>query len=49
MSQPPIRIAISGALGRMGRQMADAVRADARLALAARFHRPGSVGDGLVS
>lgn len=29
--------------------MADAVRADARLALAARFHRPGSVGDGLVS
>ncbi|RUW87999.1 4-hydroxy-tetrahydrodipicolinate reductase, partial [Mesorhizobium sp. M8A.F.Ca.ET.059.01.1.1] len=49
MSQPPIRIAISGALGRMGRQMADAVRADARLALVARFHRPGSVGDGLVS
>ncbi|RWC88286.1 MAG: 4-hydroxy-tetrahydrodipicolinate reductase [Mesorhizobium sp.] len=49
MSQPPIRIAIAGALGRMGRQMADAVRADARLALAARFHRPGSVGDGLVS
>ncbi|TPI27536.1 4-hydroxy-tetrahydrodipicolinate reductase [Mesorhizobium sp. B3-2-1] len=49
MSQPPIRIAIAGALGRMGRQMADAVRADARLALAARFHRLGSVGDGLVS
>ncbi|TGV77493.1 4-hydroxy-tetrahydrodipicolinate reductase, partial [Mesorhizobium sp. M2D.F.Ca.ET.145.01.1.1] len=49
MAQPPIRIAIAGALGRMGRQMADAVRADARLALAARFHRPGSVGDGLVS
>ncbi|MER9844033.1 4-hydroxy-tetrahydrodipicolinate reductase [Mesorhizobium australicum] len=49
MPQPPIRIAISGALGRMGRQMADAVRADARLALAGCFHRPGSVGDGLVS
>ncbi|MFD1987952.1 4-hydroxy-tetrahydrodipicolinate reductase [Mesorhizobium newzealandense] len=49
MSQPPIRIAIAGAQGRMGRQMADAVLADARLALAARFHRPGIVGDGLVS
>ncbi|WP_214474790.1 4-hydroxy-tetrahydrodipicolinate reductase [Mesorhizobium sp. dw_380] len=45
----PIRIAIAGALGRMGRQMVDAVQADARLALVARFHRPGSVGDGLVS
>lgn len=49
MSQPPIRIAISGALGRMGRQMADAVQADARLTLVARFHRPGIAGDGLVS
>ncbi|MER9583863.1 4-hydroxy-tetrahydrodipicolinate reductase [Mesorhizobium sp. M0276] len=49
MSQPPIKIAVAGALGRMGRQMADAVRADARLALAARFHRPGIVGEGLVS
>jgi 4-hydroxy-tetrahydrodipicolinate reductase len=49
MSQPPIRIALAGALGRMGRQMADAVQADARLALAARFHRPGTVGEGLVS
>ncbi|MBZ9741272.1 MULTISPECIES: 4-hydroxy-tetrahydrodipicolinate reductase [unclassified Mesorhizobium] len=49
MARPPIRIAIAGALGRMGRQMAVAVLADARLALAARFHRPGSVGDGLVS
>ena len=49
MSQPPIRIAIAGAQGRMGRQMADAVQSDARLALAARFHRPGIVGDGLVS
>lgn len=48
MSQPPIRIAISGALGRMGRQMTEAVQADPRLALTARFHRPGSVGDGLV-
>lgn len=49
MSQPPIRIAIAGAQGRMGRQMAAAVQSDARLALAARFHRPGIVGDGLVS
>jgi 4-hydroxy-tetrahydrodipicolinate reductase len=49
MSQSPIRIAISGALGRMGRQMADAVQADGRLALVARFHRPGIVGEGLVS
>jgi 4-hydroxy-tetrahydrodipicolinate reductase len=49
MAQPPIRIAIAGALGRMGHQMADAVQADPRLALTARFHRPGSVGEGLVS
>ncbi|MBB6407960.1 4-hydroxy-tetrahydrodipicolinate reductase [Mesorhizobium sangaii] len=48
MPQPPIRIAIAGALGRMGRQMADAVQADARLALAASFHRPGIVGEALV-
>ncbi|QKC84565.1 4-hydroxy-tetrahydrodipicolinate reductase [Mesorhizobium sp. NZP2077] len=49
MAQPPIRIAIAGALGRMGRQMAEAVQADTRLALAARFHRPDNVSDGLVS
>ncbi|PWJ93033.1 dihydrodipicolinate reductase [Mesorhizobium loti] len=49
MSQPPVRVAIAGALGRMGRQMADAVQDDARLALAARFHRPGIVGEGLLS
>ncbi|SDA66043.1 4-hydroxy-tetrahydrodipicolinate reductase [Mesorhizobium qingshengii] len=49
MSQSPIRIAIAGALGRMGRQMVDAVQADPRLALVARFHRPGIVGEGLVS
>ncbi|RVA46184.1 4-hydroxy-tetrahydrodipicolinate reductase [Mesorhizobium sp. M7A.F.Ca.US.001.01.1.1] len=49
MPQTPIRIALAGALGRMGRQVADAVPADTRLALAARFHRPGIVGEGLVS
>ncbi len=32
----------------MGRQMALAVEADPRLALVARFHRPGSAGGGLV-
>ncbi|AZV22772.1 4-hydroxy-tetrahydrodipicolinate reductase [Mesorhizobium sp. M7A.F.Ce.TU.012.03.2.1] len=49
MLKPPVRVAIAGALGRMGREMASAVHGDARLALAARFHRPGSIGEGLVS
>ena len=44
----PLKIAIAGALGRMGRQMVDAIKADPRLALVARFHRPGSIGEGLV-
>ncbi|AZO08909.1 MULTISPECIES: 4-hydroxy-tetrahydrodipicolinate reductase [unclassified Mesorhizobium] len=44
----PLKIAIAGALGRMGRQMAEAVAADPRLDLVARFHRPGSAGEGLV-
>ncbi|CDX41128.1 dihydrodipicolinate reductase [Mesorhizobium sp. SOD10] len=44
----PLRIAIAGALGRMGRQMAETVAADPRLQLVARFHRPGSTGEGLV-
>ncbi|MBZ9761409.1 4-hydroxy-tetrahydrodipicolinate reductase [Mesorhizobium sp. CA8] len=44
----PLRIAIAGALGRMGRQMAETVAADSRLELVARFHRPGSTGEGLV-
>ena len=44
----PLKIAIAGALGRMGRQMAQAVATDLRLELVARFHRPGSAGDGLV-
>ncbi|WP_189350262.1 MULTISPECIES: 4-hydroxy-tetrahydrodipicolinate reductase [unclassified Mesorhizobium] len=45
---PQLKIAITGALGRMGRQMAETVAADPRLDLAARFHRPGSAGEGLV-
>ncbi|TPJ61481.1 4-hydroxy-tetrahydrodipicolinate reductase [Mesorhizobium sp. B2-7-1] len=44
----PLRIAIAGALGRMGRQMAQTIAADPRLELVARFHRPGSTGEGLV-
>jgi len=44
----PLRIAIAGALGRMGRQMVDAVATDPRLDLVARFHRQGSAGEGLV-
>ena len=44
----PLKIAIAGALGRMGRQMAETVAADQRLELVARFHRPGSMGEGLV-
>ena len=45
----PIKIAIAGALGRMGRQMAEVVEADSRLALVARFHRSDASGAGLVS
>jgi len=45
----PLKLAIAGALGRMGRQMAEAVATDQRLALTARFHRPGAAGEGLVS
>src|SRR5690349_4579751 len=44
----PLRIAIAGALGRMGQQMAETIAADPRLQLAGRFHRPGSMGEGLV-
>lgn len=45
----PIRIAIAGALGRMGRAVEAAVRADPSLNLTARFDRPDAVGEGLVS
>jgi 4-hydroxy-tetrahydrodipicolinate reductase len=46
--QQPLRIAIAGALGRMGRQMAETVAADPRLQLVARFHRPGGTGEELM-
>ena len=44
----PVKIAVAGALGRMGRAIAAAAEADPALAVAARFDRPGAAGDGLV-
>jgi 4-hydroxy-tetrahydrodipicolinate reductase len=43
-----IRIAVAGALGHMGRTVAAMVEVDPALALAARFDRPETQGDGLV-
>ena len=40
---PPIRIAVSGALGRMGLAVAEAVEASPDLVLAGRFDRPDAV------
>ncbi len=45
----PIKIAIAGALGRMGQVMIRAVEADPGLALVARFDRPDAEGEGLVT
>jgi 4-hydroxy-tetrahydrodipicolinate reductase len=44
----PLKIAVAGALGRMGRAVAAMVEADAALALVARFDRPDAAGEGLV-
>jgi 4-hydroxy-tetrahydrodipicolinate reductase len=44
----PTRIAIAGALGRMGQAIAAAVAARDDLVVAARFDRPGATGEGLV-
>jgi 4-hydroxy-tetrahydrodipicolinate reductase len=44
-----IKIAVAGALGRMGRYVSAAVDADPSLTLVARFERPGATGEGLVS
>ncbi|MBU1375264.1 MAG: 4-hydroxy-tetrahydrodipicolinate reductase [Alphaproteobacteria bacterium] len=49
MSAAPIKIAIAGALGRMGQAVAAAVQADPALILVARFDRPDAQGEGLVS
>jgi 4-hydroxy-tetrahydrodipicolinate reductase len=45
----PVRIAVSGALGRMGEVVAAMVAARPDTVLAARFDRPGAEGAGLVS
>jgi len=45
----PIRIAIAGALGRMGQAVEKVVRTEPGLDLVARFDRPDAVGDGLVT
>jgi len=47
--QAPVRIGVSGALGRMGVNVAATVRARPELQLAARFDRPGAEGEGLVA
>ena len=49
MPSAPTRIAIAGALGRMGQAIATAVAARDDLVIAARFDRPGATGDGLVT
>jgi len=43
-----VRVAVAGALGRMGRAVADAVEARPDLDVAARFDRPDAKGEGLV-
>ena len=43
----PLRIGIAGALGRMGRAVAEATEGRAGLALAAAFDRPGTEGQAL--
>lgn len=45
----PIRIAIAGALGRMGQAVGKIVEADKSVVLASRFDRPGSEGAYLLS
>ncbi|CAN7146566.1 4-hydroxy-tetrahydrodipicolinate reductase [Phenylobacterium sp. LjRoot219] len=44
----PLKIAVAGALGRMGRAVAAVVQADPKLSLAARFDRPGAADPDLV-
>lgn len=44
----PLRIAVAGALGRMGQAMVSAVAASDRLELVARCDRPDAAGEGLV-
>lgn len=49
MSAPPIRIAVAGALGRMGQAVNEALRRREGLVVSGRFERHGAVGEGLVS
>ncbi|AAK25512.1 4-hydroxy-tetrahydrodipicolinate reductase [Caulobacter vibrioides] len=48
MSQP-VKIAIAGANGRMGRAVAQALEGRSDAVVAARFERPGDAGEGLVA
>jgi 4-hydroxy-tetrahydrodipicolinate reductase len=45
----PLKIAIAGALGRMGQAVAALAATDPGLKIVARFDRPDATGDGLVS
>jgi 4-hydroxy-tetrahydrodipicolinate reductase len=47
-SPAPVRIALAGALGRMGRALAAVIESRDDVTVVARFDRPGVVGDGLV-
>ena len=52
MTQPaaaPVKIAIAGALGRMGHAVAALCEGRDDIVVAARFERPGVEGEGLVS
>ncbi len=44
-----VRLAVAGALGRMGRAVAQVADAHRSVRLAARFDRPGAEGEGLVA
>ena len=48
MSTEPVKIAVSGALGRMGRAVSAVVEESPRAFLTARFDRPGAEGEGLT-
>ncbi len=49
MSAPPVRIAVAGALGRMGKAVAATLEGRSDAAAVARFDRPGVEGEGLVA
>jgi len=49
VSHTRVRIAVAGALGRMGQAVARALEGRDDLDLAARFDRPGATGEGLVA